>query len=111
MMGEDKANIMNLSLPLSEPAALGVARRTGIETSIARFEQSMADPDSPIRAIRHQPAREGGFEAIPDSVAPAIRSMLESRGIPQLYTHQAEAVQLSLEGKNVVVVTPTASGK
>jgi DEAD/DEAH box helicase domain-containing protein len=37
--------------------------------------------------------------------------MLESRGIPRLYTHQAEAIRLCLEGKNVVVVTPTASGK
>ncbi|HEX6895252.1 MAG TPA: DEAD/DEAH box helicase [Bryobacteraceae bacterium] len=102
---------MNLSLGLSEGAAFGVARRTGIETSVARFEQWMADPDSPIRAIRHQPAREGEFAPIPASVAPAIRAMLETRGIPRLYTHQAEAVCLSLEGKNVVVVTPTASGK
>lgn len=102
---------MNLSLGLSESAAFGVARRSGVETSIARFEQWMADPDSPIRAIRHQPAREGEYELIPESVAPAIRDMLEGRGIPRLYTHQAEAVRLCLEGKNVVVVTPTASGK
>ncbi|HUJ51834.1 MAG TPA: DEAD/DEAH box helicase, partial [Bryobacteraceae bacterium] len=102
---------MNLSLGLSESAAFGVARRNGVETSVARFEQWMADPDSPIRAIRHQPAREGEYEAIPKSVAPAIRGMLEARGIPRLYTHQAEAVRLCLEGKNVVVVTPTASGK
>ena len=102
---------MNLSLGLSEGAAFGVARRTGIETSVARFEQWMADPDSPIRAIRHQPAREGEFAPIPASVAPAVRAMLEARGIPRLYTHQAQAVRLALEGKNVVVVTPTASGK
>ncbi len=102
---------MNLSLGLSEGAALGVARRASIETSVARFQQRMADPDSPIRALRHQPAREGEFEAIPQSVAPAIRGMLESRGIPRLYTHQAGALRLCLEGKNVVVVTPTASGK
>ena len=102
---------MNLSLDLSESAAFGVARRGGVEISVARFEQRMADPDSPIRAIRHQPAREGEYEAIPESVAPAIRSMLEARDIPRLYTHQAEAVRLCLSGKNVVVVTPTASGK
>ena len=102
---------MNLSLGLSEGAALGVARRASIETSVARFQQRMADPDSPIRALRHQPAREGEFEAIPQSVAPAIRGMLESRGILRLYTHQADALRLCLEGKNVVVVTPTASGK
>ncbi len=102
---------MNLSLGLSEATGFGVARRTGVETSVARFEQWMADPDSPIRALRHQPAREGEFEAIPESVAPVIRGMLETRGIPRLYTHQAESVRLCLEGRNVVVVTPTASGK
>ncbi len=40
-----------------------------------------------------------------------VRKMLEARGISRLYTHQAEAFQLCGEGKNVVVVTPTASGK
>src|SRR5579862_5517775 len=102
---------MNLSLDLSAAAAIGIARCSGVETLVARFEQWMADPDSPVRAIRHQPAREGEYEVIPDSVAPAIRSMLETRGIPWLYSHQAKAVRLCLEGKNVAVVTPTASGK
>src|SRR5579864_6125877 len=106
-----KGEYMNLTLGLSGSAAFGVARRSGVETSIARFEQWMADPDSPIRAIRHQPAREGEYVAIPDSVAPAIRAMLETRGIPRLYTHQAETFRHCGDGKNVVVVTPTASGK
>jgi len=102
---------MNLSLRLSDGPAFGVARRTSIETSVERFQQLMADPDSPIRAIRHQPTRDGEYEPIPESVAPGIRGMLESRGMPRLYTHQAESIRLSLDGKNVVVVTPTASGK
>jgi DEAD/DEAH box helicase domain-containing protein len=88
-----------------------VARHGGVETSVARFEQWAAVPDSPIRAIRHQPAREGQFDPIPESIAPILRQTLEARGIPQLYTHQAESFRLCAEGKNVVVVTPTASGK
>ena len=36
---------------------------------------------------------------------------LAARGIDQLYTHQAEAIDHALAGRNVVVVTPTASGK
>jgi DEAD/DEAH box helicase domain-containing protein len=96
---------MNLTL------GLGAARAGGVETSVARFERWMADPDSPIRAIRHQPAREGEYAAIPESVAPALRAALIARGIPRLYTHQADAFHFCSEGKNVVVVTPTASGK
>src|SRR5205823_7125486 len=36
---------------------------------------------------------------------------LDTRGIDQLYTHQAEAVDHALAGRHVVVITPTASGK
>ena len=68
-------------------------------------------PDSPIRLIRREPAREGEYAGIPEAVGPAIRQMLEARGIARLYTHQADAFRLCAEGKNVVVVTPTASGK
>jgi len=96
----------NLSLGLTE-----LAPRGGLEVSVARFEEWMALPDSPIRAIRRQPAREAEYAAIPDSLHPALRDMLAARGIPRLYTHQARACELSAEGRNVVVVTPTASGK
>ena len=40
-----------------------------------------------------------------------LRSALEKRGITQLYSHQAEAFEQIAAGKNVVIVTPTASGK
>jgi len=97
---------MNLSLELTE-----LAPRGGLEASVARFEQWMAVPDSPIRAIRHQPAREPVYAAIPAELDTSLRQMLEARGIPQLYAHQADAFRLSAGGENVVVVTPTASGK
>ena len=98
---------MNLALDLKDAARSSA----GIETSVARFQQWMADPDSPIRAIRHQPARQGEYAPIPASVAPALRGALIARGIPQLYVHQAEAFEHCAAGENVVVVTPTASGK
>ncbi|MGA2215689.1 MAG: DEAD/DEAH box helicase [Bryobacteraceae bacterium] len=103
----------NLTLGLTESSdPFGVTRRSGgIETSVARFQQWMAVPDSPIRAIRHQPAREGEFAEIPAGVAAALRDSLAARGIPRLYVHQAEAFEQCSAGRNVVVVTPTASGK
>ena len=42
---------------------------------------------------------------------PRLEQALRARGIDQLYTHQAEAIAHALGGRNVVVVTPTASGK
>ncbi|MBE0657696.1 MAG: DEAD/DEAH box helicase, partial [Bryobacteraceae bacterium] len=71
----------------------------------------MQEPDSPIRAIRHQPATKGQFEDIPAGVPAGLAKVLNERGIARLYTHQAECYQQISAGRHVVVVTPTASGK
>jgi DEAD/DEAH box helicase domain-containing protein len=57
------------------------------------------------------PAREARYEEFPECVDPRIRAALEKRGIHRLYSHQADAVRAIDGGKNIVVVTPTASGK
>ena len=41
----------------------------------------------------------------------ALRELLAAKGIDALYAHQARAIDLVRSGKNVVVATPTASGK
>ena len=41
----------------------------------------------------------------------AMRVVLEKAGIPALYSHQADATDLVRAGRDVVVATPTASGK
>lgn len=103
---------MNLSFGFPDPPeAVSLTRRSGLESALARFEKAMADPDSPIRAIRRQPAREGEFVPIPGSVDPVLAQALKDRGIERLYTHQADVFQHVEAGRNVVVVTPTASGK
>src|SRR6266853_1909668 len=88
-----------------------LARRTGLAGAIARFEEWMADPESPVRAIRRQPAKTGIFVEFPEALAAPLRQSLAVRGIHQLYSHQAEAFRHSTSSRNVVVVTPTASGK
>jgi len=40
-----------------------------------------------------------------------LRTALANRGIERLYCHQAEAFEHTHSGRNVVIVTPTASGK
>ena len=107
-----KGRNMNLTLGFPEPAQERMlAKRTGLAGAIARFEEWMANPDSPVRAIRHQPARAGEFADFPDSLAPSIQQGLAARGVRQLYTHQAAAYGHASQGRNVVIVTPTASGK
>ena len=106
---------MNLSLGLPglpEPAQERIlARQSGLSGAIERFEQWMADPESPVRAVRRQPARPGEFAEFPETLAPSLQKALAARGIDRLYTHQAEAFSHAAAGRNVVIVTPTASGK
>ena len=57
------------------------------------------------------PARQARYAGFPDSLDTRLGQALAARGITRLYTHQAEATSLALAGKDLVVVTPTASGK
>src|SRR5262249_28658292 len=64
-----------------------------------------------ITATRHFEARPAVFASFPSSLDPRIVESLKTRGITQLYSHQARAFELAAKGEHVVVVTPTASGK
>ncbi|MBI3472510.1 MAG: DEAD/DEAH box helicase [Candidatus Solibacter usitatus] len=100
---------MNLTLGFPE---LALTRQDlSLESALNHFRTLMERPDPAVRSIRHQPARPGEYLPIPDSVHPSLKAALERRGIRQLYSHQAEAFAQVQSGRNVVVVTPTASGK
>ncbi|MEZ4762481.1 MAG: DEAD/DEAH box helicase [Calditrichia bacterium] len=57
------------------------------------------------------PEKAAQFANFPDSIDPRLRDALAQKGIRQLYSHQAETFSHIQNGKNVVLVTPTASGK
>jgi DEAD/DEAH box helicase domain-containing protein len=67
--------------------------------------------DEVLTAVRHIPAREAQFRAMPAWVRPELAAAYLAKGIEKLYTHQAASAELAHAGKNFVVVTPTASGK
>jgi len=64
-----------------------------------------------ITAVHHIPAREARFAPRPEWVQAEIARIYAEKGVAQLYSHQAAAAAAVHEGRNVVVVTPTASGK
>ena len=64
-----------------------------------------------VTAIKHIEASEGHFAPYPPWVNPVIQKVLSGRGIRQLYSHQAQAIDHIHQGKDIVLVTPTASGK
>ncbi len=67
----------------------------------------MLDEFNPKRFT--QPPRKAEYGEI--ELSDAVKSAFSSRGIEKLYRHQAEGIRLAREGKNIVVVAPTASGK
>src|SRR5579872_1517873 len=103
---------MDLSLGFPEfSQQIAIASKPSLDAVVSRFRLSHQDPESPVRAIHHQPASDGTFAEIPEAVDPHLRTALERRGIARLYTHQAEAFDRIAAGKHVTIVTPTASGK
>ena len=85
-----------MDLTLASPKSLT------LEAALTRFQHT---------AIRHEPAASGVYRDMPDAVNPVLQQALAGRGIQKLYSHQAAAFDLIAQGHNVVVVTPTASGK
>jgi len=82
----------------------------GVEAVLDRM---MAEPSLSGGVVHHAliPARRADFVPMPDWLDPRLRSGLATRGVERLYRHQAEAIDAVRKGEDVVVVTPTASGK
>jgi DEAD/DEAH box helicase domain-containing protein len=51
------------------------------------------------------------FSPLPTELRPELVTALAGRGIQRLYSHQADAYRAVRQGRHLVVVTPTASGK
>jgi ATP-dependent helicase YprA (DUF1998 family) len=96
--------------------ATEIIRRRG-ENSAARMNQVLQafaerDHDGEVlTAVRRFPARAAEFADWPEWVQTGLRAAYGSKGIARPYSHQAHAAEAIHAGKNVVIVTPTASGK
>jgi DEAD/DEAH box helicase domain-containing protein len=62
-------------------------------------------------AWRTLPARAARFAECPPGLDPRLTQALARCGIRELYTHQAQSYEEVRKGSDIVVVTPTASGK
>jgi DEAD/DEAH box helicase domain-containing protein len=73
---------------------------------VARYRR-----DEVLTSVRQIPARQAKFRPLPGWVTSALSEAYHAKGIQELYSHQAATAELVHQGKDVVVVTPTASGK
>ena len=57
------------------------------------------------------PARQARYGSFPESLDGRVIEALRHKGIERPYIHQSQAIQAALDHRDLVVVTPTASGK
>src|SRR6476659_1466525 len=88
-----------------------LALQTVLDRLTGGVQERPDTPDGWVTAVRRLPARTAQYAAFPDGTDLRLRDVLADRGIAQVYTHQAAAIEHALAGQNVVVTTPTASGK
>jgi len=84
-----------------------------IQVHIARFIQEITREKEFADIIAYQhylPASDARFGPSL-SLSPEISLLLHRLGLKKLYTHQVEALTFLQQGANVLVSTPTASGK
>jgi DEAD/DEAH box helicase domain-containing protein len=103
--------------PISIDSAWPAPASQRVSTAITRVNQvldnfAQRDPlGEVLTAVRLFPAREAKFAEFPTWVNSDLIAAYNAKGIHKPYTHQAAAAELTHAGKNVVIVTPTASGK
>src|SRR3954469_8805410 len=96
------------------PAVSGDKDRS-LQEALSRLTHSPAplgrEAEPIVTAAHRLPAVTASFAPYPDGTDERLIGALAGRGVDQLYTHQAEAFEHVLAGRNVVTITPTASGK
>lgn len=89
-------------------------RLTGKVSSMAEMIDWVKKTPELMSQVTHwhtiQP-RDPKLAPFPDGLHEGIIQALRDKGIDGLYTHQASSYEAVMQGKNIVTVTPTASGK
>ncbi|BCX02740.1 MAG: hypothetical protein KatS3mg053_0678 [Candidatus Roseilinea sp.] len=92
---------------MSATTAVGVTDVSEVLARLRADREFMRDVCDWQRA----PARPARFAEFPTALDPRLREALKRRGIEQLYTHQAQAIEATLQREHVVVVADAAGGK
>jgi DEAD/DEAH box helicase domain-containing protein len=82
-------------------------------TALSRPAPIFGDPriNDQITHMEELPPKAASFARATRPMHPALAQKLEQNGMSELYSHQAHAYDAAMEGKDVVVVTGTNSGK
>ena len=95
------------------PASGGERLRRGGKGAreIARALREDPELRAALECWREFPARPARARGFPERLDHRLVSVLRARGLTELFEHQARAIELALDGHDLLVATPTASGK
>src|SRR5688500_8008757 len=106
------AEIVELRAPLSRTGrrAMRIYSPAG---TLETLDRLLAEPRIQDALVEHRiiPEREAQVAPFPGWLDKRLVRGLHAQGIEMLYAHQRDALDALHDGKDVVVVTPTASGK
>lgn len=83
-------------------------------SKVKEFVQALIDSPRMGAQVVYQTTldpRPASHQQLEKPFAPSISGLIKSIGIPDLFRHQAHAINLIRRNKPVVIATPTASGK
>jgi len=89
-------------------------RESFVPLTLRDFLAQMESDERVAREFEHHEiigGKKADYAPLDPPLPEGLGKALRADGIKKLYTHQVEAIQLARAGKNVVSVTPTASGK
>jgi DEAD/DEAH box helicase domain-containing protein len=92
------------------PASLPWRKPAGLAALLAQWA---GDPRVArnLTVDERLPGHKACCVALPDGLPRALATALAARGITELYSHQRAAYEAAVAGRDLVIATPTASGK
>ncbi len=85
-------------------------KRQDLSRVLEELEASRFFKTNLMAKVQQEP-RPGRFCDFPPDLTEALKKVLMEKGITRLYSHQEESYRLISRGRDLVVITPTASGK
>ena len=82
--------------------------------NLAQIASYLKDENKYKNRITHWetiPPKDGEYVDFPSDISLKLKNVLKEKGFKQLYSHQGRAYEIVENNDNLIVVTPTASGK
>ena len=103
--------IFNLQEQVNSGNLLPISKAPSGKGMLYQEIAAILDGAGKLKSCDIIPAQQAKLYPIPDDIHPAVRNALIKSGITQLYSHQVEAWEAYKQSSDIILQTPTSSGK